>query len=68
VSRGVVRGRDLIPAAPDDFSFAHNDRTKRPAATSAHFLDGDTYRLLHELRFHRRKVKRIVRSKANPIL
>ena len=66
--RGVVGGRDLIPSAPDDFSFAHYPGTERPAAASAHFIDRDAHRFAHEFRFHRRRVKRIVRSKANLIL
>ena len=34
--RRIVRGGDLIPAAPDYFSFANHNRAKRPAVVAAH--------------------------------
>ena len=37
VRRGIIRGRDLVPAASDNFSVANDDRAKRPAAVRPHF-------------------------------
>ena len=36
VCRGIVGGGDLIPAAPDDLSFADDHRAKRPTVIAAH--------------------------------
>ena len=54
VRRGIVGGSDLIPAAPDDLSFADDHSAERPAVIAAHLDPREPDCFVHVFILHKK--------------